>query len=126
MTAASIAIWLRPATQVDLAAINAVIERAVMTWQLPERVKRLTLPSYRYSAHDLEHLHIVIAEDAERTVLGRPRHPARGDRGEVNAYLRSHRQRPASRAFVVSALVTSPARVRSARSRVSPRHEAVN
>lgn len=64
------AIWLRPAVPADLDAINAVIERAVMIWNLPERVKRLTLPSYRYSAHDLDHLRIVIAEDAERIVLG--------------------------------------------------------
>jgi predicted N-acetyltransferase YhbS len=61
---------LRPATPADLDAINAVIERAVMTWNLPERVKRLTLPSYRYTAHDLEHLHMVLAEDAEGAVLG--------------------------------------------------------
>jgi predicted N-acetyltransferase YhbS len=63
-------IRLRPAMPADLAAINAVIERAVMTWKLPERVKRLTLPSYRYQPHDLDHLRIVIAEDAERAVLG--------------------------------------------------------
>lgn len=63
-------IWLRPAVSADLDAINAVIERAVMTWNLPERVKRLTLPSYRYQPHDLEHLHIVVAEDADRTLLG--------------------------------------------------------
>ena len=61
---------LRPATPADLDAINAVIERAVMTWNLPERVKRLTLPSYRYSAHDLDHLHMVLAEDAGHAVLG--------------------------------------------------------
>jgi GNAT superfamily N-acetyltransferase len=54
----------------DLDEINAVIERAVRTWQLPERVKRLTLPSYRYSQHDLDHLHLVLAEDAGRAVLG--------------------------------------------------------
>jgi GNAT superfamily N-acetyltransferase len=64
------AIRLRPASSADLAAINAVIERAVMTWNLPERVKRLTLPSYRYQPHDLEHLQIVVAEDADRAVLG--------------------------------------------------------
>jgi predicted N-acetyltransferase YhbS len=64
------AITLRPATTADLDAVNAVIERAVMTWNLPERVKRLTLPSYRYNAHDLEHLHMVLAEDAGHTVLG--------------------------------------------------------
>ena len=61
---------LRPATPADLDAINAMIERAVMTWNLPERVKRLTLPSYRYSAHDLDHLHMVLAEDAGHAVLG--------------------------------------------------------
>jgi GNAT superfamily N-acetyltransferase len=64
------AICLRPASSADLAAINAVIERAAMTWNLPERVKRLTLPSYRYNAHDLEHLHVVLAEDAGHAVLG--------------------------------------------------------
>lgn len=61
---------LRRATPTDLDAVNAVIERAVMTWQLPERVKRLTLPSYRYNAHNLEHLEMVLAEDADRAVIG--------------------------------------------------------
>ena len=64
------AIRLRPATPADLAAINAVIERAVMTWQLPERVKRLALPTYRYHLHDLEHLTIVVAEHSELSVIG--------------------------------------------------------
>jgi predicted N-acetyltransferase YhbS len=61
---------LRPATPADLDAINTVIERAVMTWNLPERVKRLTLPSCRYQPHDLDHLRIVVAEDASRAVVG--------------------------------------------------------
>jgi len=47
---------LRPATVADLAAINQVISAAVMAWALPERVKRLALPSYHYHAHDLKHL----------------------------------------------------------------------
>lgn len=64
------AVILRPATLTDLNATNAVIERAVMTWNLPERVKRLTLPSYRYSQHDLDHLHIVVVEDGDHAVLG--------------------------------------------------------
>jgi predicted N-acetyltransferase YhbS len=60
---------LRPATADDLAAINAVVEAAFMTWQLPERVKRLSLPSYRYDAFDLQHLTLTLAErDGE--VLG--------------------------------------------------------
>jgi len=70
VTAAPIAIRLRPATPGDLDAVNAVVECAVMTWNLPERVKRLTLPSYRYSEHDLEHLQVVLAEDADRAALG--------------------------------------------------------
>ena len=33
-----------------------------MTWQLPERVKRLSLPSYRYTETDLAHQEIILAE----------------------------------------------------------------
>jgi predicted N-acetyltransferase YhbS len=65
-----VAVRLRPATSADLAAINAVIERAVMTWQLPERVKRLALPTYRYNPHDLEHLKMVMAEHTGQGVIG--------------------------------------------------------
>jgi hypothetical protein len=36
-----------PATSAYLDALNAVIEAAVMTRNLPKRVKRLSLPSYR-------------------------------------------------------------------------------
>ncbi len=63
-------VHLRPAQKADLAALNAVIERAVMTWRLPERVKRLTLFAYRYRPHDLEDMHIVVAEDRARAVIG--------------------------------------------------------
>jgi GNAT superfamily N-acetyltransferase len=70
---------LRLAHADDLAALNGVIERAIMTWQLPERVKRLSLPSYRYHTHDLDHLHLVVAEDADHAVIGvaawTPAHP---------------------------------------------------
>lgn len=61
---------LRPAHAGDLPAINGVVERAIATWQLPERVKRLSLPSYRYHAHDLVHLHLVVAEDADHALVG--------------------------------------------------------
>jgi GNAT superfamily N-acetyltransferase len=50
--------------------LNGVIECAIMTWQLPERVKRLSLPSYRYHLHDLDHLHVLVAEDAEHAIIG--------------------------------------------------------
>lgn len=60
----------RPACAGDLAALNGVIERAISTWKLPERVKRLSLPSYRYQAHDLDHLQLVMAEDESHVPVG--------------------------------------------------------
>jgi GNAT superfamily N-acetyltransferase len=63
-------VTLRPANTADLPAINAVIEAAVMTWKLPERVKRLALPSYRYSTLDMAHLHIVLAETPDDGIVG--------------------------------------------------------
>jgi N-acetylglutamate synthase-like GNAT family acetyltransferase len=39
-----------------------------MTWQLPERVKRLAMPGYRYNEHDLEHYEIVVAESGHHIV----------------------------------------------------------
>jgi N-acetylglutamate synthase-like GNAT family acetyltransferase len=63
-------IHLRPATVADLDAINQVITAAVMTWQLPERVKRLSLPSYHYTTMDQAHLDIVVAEDSARNIVG--------------------------------------------------------
>jgi N-acetylglutamate synthase-like GNAT family acetyltransferase len=61
---------LRQATNADMDAINKVIERAVQTWRLPERVKRLAMSSYLYNEHDLRHLHIVLAEDSTAGVIG--------------------------------------------------------
>jgi GNAT superfamily N-acetyltransferase len=61
---------LRSAHAADLPALNGVIERAIATWPLPERVIRLTLPSYRYQSHDLAHLHLVVAEDADGMAVG--------------------------------------------------------
>ncbi len=55
-------ITYRTACKADLPAINGVIERAVMTWRLPERVKRLSLPLYRYSETDLGHLEVWVVE----------------------------------------------------------------
>jgi len=54
---------LRRAGLPDLEAINALISRAVMTWSLPERVKRLAMPTYLYGAHELDHLDMTLAED---------------------------------------------------------------
>lgn len=64
------ALNLRQAHADDLSAINGVVERAIAMWQLPERVKRLSLPSYRYLMHDLDHVQLVVAEDADHALVG--------------------------------------------------------
>jgi len=53
---------LRPASPFDLRTVNGVIETAIHTWELPARVKRLSVPLYRYSEHDLDFLDLVVAE----------------------------------------------------------------
>lgn len=63
-------ITLRPAMADDLPKLNTVIERAILAWKLPERVKRLAAPSYRYGAHDLAHLQIVVAEASGEGIVG--------------------------------------------------------
>lgn len=59
------AVSIRAATTADLGAINHVVEHAVMTWDLPERVKRLSLPVYRYTEADLAASEIVVAIAAQ-------------------------------------------------------------
>jgi GNAT superfamily N-acetyltransferase len=61
---------IRSAGKVDLVAINRVIEAAVMSWQLPERVRRLALPVYRYTEVDLVYLDAVVAEDRGGRLAG--------------------------------------------------------
>ncbi len=61
---------LRPAGVSDLDRVNALIGRAVMTWALPERVKRLASPSYRYQPPDLEWLQILMAQDGPANLCG--------------------------------------------------------
>jgi predicted N-acetyltransferase YhbS len=60
---------IRPAGKDDLDAINRIIEAAIMTWDLADRVKRLTIPTYKYNELDLQHLEIVVAERQGR-ILG--------------------------------------------------------
>lgn len=61
---------LHTLSAVDLDGANAVIEAVIMTWQLPDRVKRLSMPSYCYDAHDLEHLTLVAAVDETDAIVG--------------------------------------------------------
>lgn len=76
---------IRRATAAELGAANRVVEAAVMGWDLPERVKRLTLPSYRYQPHDLEHLDLVVGVDRESIVGVAAWEPAQPGDGPIGA-----------------------------------------
>ena len=59
---------MRAARIEDLASINRVISAAVMTWDLPERVKRLALSSYHYHAVDFAHFGMCVEEQQDQIV----------------------------------------------------------
>lgn len=61
---------IRPLQRDDLEAVNAIIESCVMGWNLPERVKRLVLGSYRYNPHDLAHFDICLGETTDGRIVG--------------------------------------------------------
>jgi len=61
---------VRAAGREDLDAINRVVGAAVMSWSLPERVRRLSLPLYRYTSVDLVHLEMVVAVSARTDIRG--------------------------------------------------------
>ena len=67
MSAAKIKI--RPVNASDLDAINTIISSCVMGWNLPERVKRLSIGSYQYNDHDLQHLQLFVALDSANRIL---------------------------------------------------------
>lgn len=61
---------IRKGSLEDLDQINQVLEQAVMSWDLPERVKRLAIPSYRYHAYDMNSMSFYLAENASGQVSG--------------------------------------------------------
>ena len=63
-------ITIRAAQASDLDEINRIISSCVMNWDLPERVKRLSMGSYKYNADDLVHLDIFVAESVIGKVVG--------------------------------------------------------
>jgi len=63
-------IHIRLAKETDLEAVNSIIHAAVMTWDLPARVKRLSLPGYSYNVTDFDHLVIVVAENQRHEIVG--------------------------------------------------------
>ena len=54
----------------DLDAVNRVITDCVMGWDLPDRVKRLSLGSYLYRPSDLSFLYFLLAETARCEIAG--------------------------------------------------------
>lgn len=54
----------------DLDEVNTIIRECVMGWNIPDRVKRLSLGSYFYQLHDLEHLHIELALTPDNLIAG--------------------------------------------------------
>ena len=50
-----------PAAAADLDAINRVVEDAMRGWNINARLRRLSLPLYRYGEQDLEHLEFALA-----------------------------------------------------------------
>ena len=54
----------------DLSTVNAIVDGAIDTWQLPERVRRLSAPSLRYGRVDLSHMEILLAEDETGQAVG--------------------------------------------------------
>ena len=61
---------IRPGSEGDLEAVNRVIGACVMTWNIPERVKRLSLSSYYYNAVDLNHFRLFVAYDQTNAIIG--------------------------------------------------------
>ena len=65
-----LALTLTLAQADDLPALNQVIAAAIMGWNLPERVKRLSLPSYYYDQADSQHLQIWLAKTGQGEIHG--------------------------------------------------------
>jgi N-acetylglutamate synthase-like GNAT family acetyltransferase len=60
----------RKLNSIDLVRINGIIKAAIDTWQLPERVKRISLPLYCYEEEDLMHMQFLIAETVDAGIVG--------------------------------------------------------
>ena len=63
-------ISIQRADPIHLESVNQVVERALATWLLPERVKRLALPGYQYQTYDLDHMALAVAVTSDNRVLG--------------------------------------------------------
>ena len=50
--------------------MNTIIDACVNGWDIPERVKRLSLNSYLYDSSDLDFLTLVVAVDQDEMIVG--------------------------------------------------------
>lgn len=66
----AVSISQRKPNRIDLDRINDIIKAAIDTWQLPERVKRISLPLYRYQEDDLIHMPFLVAEVVDFGIVG--------------------------------------------------------
>ena len=86
-----------PAAAADLDAINRVVEDAMQGWNIGPRVRRLSLPLYRYGEQDLEHLVFALARTPEIAGVAALELPARGTEPAVallhGLYVAPERQR---------------------------------
>jgi len=63
-------IKIRTGNLSDLDNINTVIKAAILTWDLPERVKRLSTESYLYNTLDFEQIKFIVAVDKKKQIIG--------------------------------------------------------
>ena len=61
---------VRIAGKMDVPAINAIVDRAVESWDVAERLKRLAVKEYRYRQEDLDHMWLLVAEGGDGDLLG--------------------------------------------------------
>jgi GNAT superfamily N-acetyltransferase len=50
----------------DLDCINHVVAAAIMSWPMPERVKRLSVPVLSYDSEDFKHYRFAVYRDADQ------------------------------------------------------------
>lgn len=65
-----IKISIRKAKASELKVVNDIIRACALGWNLPDRVKRLTVSSYQYNNFDFEHFEIFVAIDTSNRVVG--------------------------------------------------------
>lgn len=58
----------RPGSNSELSVVSEAVCGALSTWSLPERVRRLALPSPLYNDSDLDQMTVVLVENAGKAV----------------------------------------------------------